>query len=234
LASVRFIVDCTPLKALVSTLYEMKLGEEGLMEVALSYVADFGLVIIFLGVVVAFASKGKKKGLLQTLRLILVKIFGIVAGLAAAYLPFSPYAAEGGLPVLVSIVETCTGFVAGFGLPEMAVIIAGQIVASIVLVIFSVVLTFALKVVFHLLISATKEVTLLRKIDGALGCMAYLIIGALVCLLAWAVVYAGQSFNLFTVSSLFTEKATIPRCLFTLMEMYIEPLLNTAMGFLGK
>ncbi len=228
------IVDGSALKTMASALYQIKIGEIVLMDTARWVVADYGVDFLFLGIVLAFACKGKKEGFLKTLRMIVVKIFGILAAIVCAYLPFSPYAdPESGIALLVLIVEKCTGFVAGFGLPEIVVGIAGKVLASIALILASVVITLLLKLVFALLISLVKKVKLLRKLDSALACVAYVIIGALVCALIWAVVYALAYVGWFDPNMLLSQNATVSRGLYSLMDTYFKPMLETVKGFLG-
>ena len=78
-----------------------------------------------------------------------------------------------------------------------------------------------------------KKVKLLRKIDAAFACVAYVIIGALVCALIWAVLYLLTYFGWFNPSMLLSQHATASRALYTFMETYLQPFFATVKGFLG-
>ena len=84
-----------------------------------------------------------------------------------------------------------------------------------------------------LIISFVKKVGVLRKLDSALACVAYVIIGAIVCALIWALLYALSYFGWFNLSMLLSKNTTVSRALYVFVETYLRPFLDTVKGFLG-
>ena len=225
------IVDCTKLKELMPALYEIKLGEINVMSFAMGYVSTYALDFVFMGIVIAVALAGRQKGLLESLRFILVKVLGTVAVLACFYLPFSKFAAaDGGVYLLIKILERCTAFITSIGLSGTIAAIVAKLVAGLLTCAFVVILLVVLNWLMKKLIWFVEGVGFLRTVDGALACVAYVLVGALVAISVWAVLYVLNYYGIFLASEMFTDGATLTESLFVLFEQYLAPILDKITG----
>lgn len=221
------VIDGTAIKNYVPALYEVTLGETLVMEKCLQWIANYGLDFLFIGITVATAFSGKQRGLLESLRRVLIRWVGVAAIALALYLPFSQYAAdpEGLIGSIIlkisSIMPESLGAVGGY---------LSLALTSILFVIAVVLVRFVLNLILKVLVKCVRRTPILRKVDGALSCLAYVLVGVLVCAILWAVLYLIEYYGVFSTSSLFSENATISQGLFALLDTYFKPLID---GFMG-
>ena len=222
-----FLINTTPLKdGALSVLYQTPA-----VVLLVEYASKYALDLLFIGVMAAIACKGRKNGLLETVRSLLVNIVSIVAVALCFYLPFSPFAvpvSEGGDYFLSAFVTRCTAMTAGLGLPETVAPIVGKILTGIFLAVFVILVLVLINWILKKLVEVVENVKFFRAVDGALSCVVYLVIGIVVVALVWAVWYAMAHYGLFYVEQLFTEESALSSGLFKTYELYLEPYLDIA------
>lgn len=221
------IIDCTPLKDFVSALYALELNSVNVMEFAMVYVSDYALDFIFIGVVIAVACKGRDKGFLESLRFLVVKLGGWVIGIGAFVLPFSQFAqAEGGVYLFSEVVAKCVEFSESLSLSGAIADIVGKLFAGLLTFAVSMIAIALLNFLLKTLSSIVDGIGLFRTLDKSLSCVAYVVIGAVVCALVWAGLYLLNFYGLLNTSAFFSANATISTGLFEAFDEYLKPLLE--------
>ena len=228
LSVILLAIDCTPLKGVASSLYQVKLGELVVMDACMGLIARFGMDFLFFGIVIGVSFKGKAKGLLESFRCVLVRWVGIAAIAFAAYLPFSPYATyENGL--VGKAVMKCISMMPAM-LGGTLGTIAGQLCAMMIFVAIVIIVLVLVNIILKMLVRALRRTRRLKKIDGSLSCIAYIAVGMLVCAMLWAGLYIIHYYNLFSITQLFAENATISHGLFDAMNTHLKPILDKVMA----
>lgn len=217
-------IDATPLKdGVLSFLYDSPA-----FTTALQYASDFTLDWLFIGIIFAIACKGNKNGLLETFRMLFV-VFGTLAVLALSFwLPFSPFAnavEEGGDYFLNAFVTRCTTMLETFGLAENICLIAGRVVAGILLAVTFLLLLALVNWILKKGVELVERVGFLRALDGALSSMIYLVVGVAVVALIGAVWCVFAHYGLFYATELFGEGSSLSSGLYNVYEIYLEPYL---------
>lgn len=233
-----FALEATPLGShqALQPLYEAKLFGVTVMPLASAYASRFAMDTFVMGILVAFACKGNKNGLLETIRVLIVNVGSIVAVILCFYLPFSKYAGEGGNYFLHTLVDRCRVPVNAL-LGESAaafVPVVSKIVSGFLLAVAVVVVVLLLNWLLKKLVDIVENVGFLRVIDGALSGVAYLIIGIVVVLAVWIVWYILARVGVFNVTELFSEGAVLSNGIFKACEVYVEPFLQTVKGWFVK
>ena len=237
LCLVLLIANATALKdGVLSGLFAFKIGNFNATRWLLGYSKKYGLDMLFIGILVAYACKGNKNGFVATLRNLIVKFGVTVAVLVGFYLPFSKFAGQDGLYYLHKLVtrfesafgNLIKGQYAGIITPIVSKIFAGLLIA--------VAMTLACLLVGWLLKKASdgiKNVGWLKTIDGSVSCILYLVFGVLVCVCVWALLYILGYFGVFYLQELAVQESLISKGLLTTCESYIKPLLDRFVGFIS-
>ena len=227
-SGILLVIDCTPLKNVATSLYEVKLGSLAVMETSLRLIAKFGLDFLFIGLTVSVSFKGKDRGLLESFRYVLVRWVGFAAIFVAIYLPFSPYATyENGLVGKVTM--KCISMMPA-KLGGRLGTLAGQCCAILVFLAVVIIARVLVNMLLKLLVRAVRRTNVLHKVDSSVSCIAYIAVGMIVGTLIWAGLYVVDYYNLFSVGQLFSEDATLSRGFFDAMQTHVKPILDGLMG----
>ena len=223
-----FVVDCTKLKtvAFFADMYKTELFGKAVMPTVLPYAYKYALDFALIGVIVGVATKGAKQGFLESVRIIVVKIGGIVAFGLGLYLPFSPFAGESGNYFLSKLVIRCTTMLESFGLSGVLLSLGGKLVTGLLL---CAILSLALVLVNFVLkqfVQAVNNIGVLRTVDGAVSGVAFLAVGAAICIVIWAVMFVLNYYGLFNFAELFAGgSARLSQGLFELCGKYLSKVL---------
>ena len=212
---------------------ELKNGEFGamfeipLMQTAFEYATTYSLDFMTIGIMVSMANKGYKKGLIGSLRALLMAIGGVVVAVFCFSLPFT---AKTGLAA--TITTRSAAFISKILKMEGVIAeIVGKIFAGLLLFAIGMVILSLINMVLGKCCKAIKGVKPVRILDGILACILYLLIGAVLCLGMWMLFYTLDSCELIFIGNLFGEKAPLSQGFFGVAKQYIQPVLD---GFLGK
>ena len=226
LAVALFMFHNTPLKdGPLCVLYENEY-----VNLMVQFASDYALDMLFMGIVIAFACKGNKKGFLESLRGLIVGLGSLVAVGACFYIPFSPLALpreEGGDYFISEFVKRCmeaTNALFGGGLPEVTPII-GQILAGLILAVFVIIAMIVINIILKKLVELVDRVSFFRAIDGALAGLIYMVIGVIVAAALWAVWYVLTYYGIFYADALFTSQSSISTGVFQVFDIYLKPLI---------
>ncbi len=220
-------INATELKAYTNGLFE-----NDSVKTLLSYAKQYAMDFLFIGILVAFACKGRKKGFLETLRSLLMGVGTIAVLFLAFYLPFKTTAEgvelEGVSTVVYNLVSRCEQAVASMGgrigsfAPILSKIGAG-ILLAIVFVTVVLLINWALKTI----IQSIMEVKTLRVIDGGVALIIYLIVGFIVCVAIWALLAVLAYYDVFAVDNLFAKGYTLSNAFFKVCQSYVNSILGT-------
>lgn len=178
-----------------------------------------------IGLIIAIAKKGFEKGLMNSIRGIIVSLGTTAAVVFGFYLPFSPMAAQttGLFYYLNNFITRCANAL-GDSLPFaniLAKVLAGACLAvacSIVMVFVNLLLKKCCK-----LVSASAPT---RMLDKILSCILYMIIGAAVCLGIWIILAILEHFGLFNISEAISSVAYLSKGLFAFAKSIVGKMLG--------
>ncbi len=223
-----FLLNATSLKdGPLSFLFTFDVGGVVLVPTLVSFVSRFALDFFFIGILIAFACKGRRSGFAETMRS-LIRFAGFAFTFLCFYLPFSKSAAAGGNVLLYGLTSRCVNAITKiFGEGKLAWLapIVGKIFAGILLAAFFVAVTLFLNWALKKLAEWTAAHKFTRITDGVMAFILYLVLGIVVCLLVWALWYLLARYGIFNVHELFTEEASLSNGVFNLSGSIIEPLL---------
>lgn len=225
LAIALFIVCVTPLKegllAPVFTNEYMPLVQE----YAFQYAFDF----LMIGIILKIARCGYKKGFMESLRALVVGVGRLVGIGFAFYLPFSTMVLpveEGGIEIVHWFVYRCIDAATMMGLTEPYAPLVGQLLAGVLLFVIVLIVFALLNFILKTLAEGIEGVGFFRVIDGALACLVYIVIGAAICAIIWAVFYVVGAYGIFDVSTLVGE-TSLAKKLLDACGVYIQPALDS-------
>ncbi|MBE5744902.1 MAG: hypothetical protein E7355_02065 [Clostridiales bacterium] len=203
------------------------LYENAIVTTIETFVLNYAMDVFFVGILIAFACKGRRNGCTETVRGLL-KFVGLFLTLYSFYLPFSANAANPDRVLLYGLTTRCVGAMKGVFSSSLAGVanIIGKILAGLLLAAFMVAAFVTLNWVLRLLAEWTEKHKFTRIVDGIFAFVLYFVVGVLVCLAVWAVWYLLSRYGIFNVQELFTEKSPISSGLFQTFKGFIEPLLD--------
>lgn len=188
-----------------------------LLDFAMKYAVDF----VIISFIVLMSFKGYTNGLVGSVRFLVVSFGGMILGVLAFALPFMNSSALFFTP---KFVERCTALLGG--IPAQFRVIAGKLLAGVLLfAIFMVLLA-----VFNFALNKLNYVVIrlkpVRTFDGVLACFFYLLLGVLICVGVWCVLYAMEYCGLVTISKAFSENTSLAGSFMKLGEKLIKPVLE--------
>ncbi len=205
------------------------LGDVGSMlsKKAMPYFLDF----ITVGIIFGIGCHGFYTGTIGFTRILLVK-FGTIAvvvlSMAAPFVkPLSEIALVSGLSVRCADVLAGVKFLASFNL------IAGKVLAGIVMALVGVLIMLVLNIVLKKLIEVIEGTCVLRIIDGILATAIYLTLAVLLCLVLWSLFYALNAFGIFRVEGLLLENTLSHEC-FNGGSYFIGDIIDAIMSLFKK
>ncbi len=197
------------------------------VQLVMPYITKYAMDVFVIGILVAFACKGRRTGFVESIRVLIVNIGTIVAIVACFYLPFSPYAAapdQGGVELLNGYVVKCQEALISL-VPGQIGIIVGNIMAGLLLAIIVGIVMAVLNWILKTLVDAVEGIGFFRAIDGSLAVLVYLVIGTVVCALIWSFLLILARYQIINTADLFSQDALLSNGLFDTVKAYVEPLL---------
>ena len=227
------IIDTTALKETLAMLYEIPFGESGemLMPMLTGIAMRNGMDILMIGIMIAVANKGKKKGLLEALRALFMKVGNVVVVVLCLYLPFSAFVAgpeaDPTNPLYLVVEYFVKLTVTAMG-PEMQMIspAIGQLFAGAVMAIVASIVMIIINIVWRRLNFTLRKVGFFRGLDGSASCVVYLLIGAVICVGVWALIVGLEVFEVMDGAVLYSENAPISSALHNLCRVIVRPFLE--------
>ena len=177
-----------------------------------------------IGLIFIVAKKGFKKGLLNSLREIIVSLGSVALVGLCFYLPFSPYATQetGLFYFLHNFSERCANAVSSLPLAH----ILGKVLAGACLSIAAGILMALLNLLLKKCCKMVSASAPTRMVDQILSCVLYMAIGAAVCLGVWFVLALLENFGLFNISEVLGEEAILSKGFFSLSKGLVGKIIK--------
>ncbi|MBQ8323196.1 MAG: hypothetical protein IJX91_04440 [Clostridia bacterium] len=196
-----------------------------------SLAGRYAFDLLLIGILVAFACKGRKNGFVETLRTLLVNLGSIALVVAGFYLPFKTTATgvapAGAGGMIFRFVARCETAVVSMGdsVAQFAPIIA-KIVAGFLLAIAFIAALLLINWLLKLAVKGISKVGFLRTVDGSVACVIYLVVGVAVCAVILALFAVLAYYGVFDISNFFAGETTLSNAAFEACRAYIDPMLK--------
>lgn len=225
------IIDCTLLKTTLTALYEISVMEEPLMETVVPFAKQYALDIAIIGLMISIACKGRRKGLLESIRTLVTKVGSVALIVLAFYIPFSAQVAGTEANTNGMFYKFVRYFVDMMikqmgGNFEMMATIVGQLIAGALMAIAVSIVMMILNFLLRKVNFALRKNKFIRNLDGSISCMVYLIIGMAVCIGVWAIICALDVYGVINASSLYNANAPISTGIHNVCKVFVEPFLQ--------
>ena len=177
-----------------------------------------------IGLIFIVAKKGFSKGLLNSLRGIIVSLGSVALVGLCFYLPFSPFATKetGLFYFLHNFSDRCARAMSSLPFAN----ILGKVLAGICLSVGAGILTFLLNLLLKKCCKLVSANAPTRMVDQILSCVLYMVIGVVICLGVWFVLALLENFGLFNISEVLHEKAYLSNGLFDLAKGIVRKLVG--------
>ena len=226
------VIDSTTLKDSLASLYEIAIGEDMLlMPVVLDIARQWGMDVLAIGLMILVAGRGRKKGLLESLRTLFTKVGNVAAIVVSLYIPFSAMVAGGNVDpnnfFYKYVMFFVDAIVPAMG-PELEIIspVVSQIAAGVVLAIVASIVMMIIDALWRRLNYKLRKVSFFRLLDGSVSCVVYLVIGAVAVAGLWAVIIALDVYGILESSSMFAETSPISTVMHSVCKVFVEPFLQ--------
>lgn len=218
LSLIVLVIDATSLGS--SSVFSAAMGQKAVITL-LSFAKKYALDFITVSAIVLTAFKGYKKGLVGSIRSLLIGFGGVVLSGLAFALPFM----NGKFLIFTpKLVARCTALLGG--VPEMFRAIAGKLLAGVLLcVCFLLLLTLANYVLYKVNVAIIR-LKPVRMLDGTIACLLYVLLGVVIVVGVWGVLYALEYCGLLHISEVFSEQTSLSGTLFQFAEKWVKPLLE--------
>ncbi|MBQ2740969.1 MAG: hypothetical protein IJF39_05065 [Clostridia bacterium] len=227
LALVLVVLSMTPVYAQLGVVYTGSFAD------VWEFMHVYALDVLMIAIACAIIVKGYNDGLLIGLRNVGVWLLKVVAVVGGIYLPFSPWAADGGAFGFLSV--GAQNLAALIPLPEMIPPVVIEVVCKVLFgIVIAVVLFFLVVLLGWLcgkLLKVVDESPVLWRIDGFIGAIVYIAIAALAVGGIIAVLYTLEFYGVFTASGLFQENSPLLSGAFGVCDSLLKPLLETVQAF---
>ena len=195
-----------------------------IVNIALQYASKYALDFLTLCIPFFIACYGYKRGLVNSLRSIIKTAGGGLVILLAFGLPFMADTLQGDMGLITKLVARCTVLVAK--LPAFLQPITAKLLAGILLLIlFGVILAFV-NYLMDKYYDMIKNAKLMGAIDSIVSCLIYFVIGVMVCIGVWAVLYAMDACGILKISEILSEETLLAKELFGFVKVFMDPLLT--------
>ena len=172
---------------------------------------------------------------METLRTLIVSVGGTVAGVLCFVLPFTAFAlpvAEGGNYFVYTLTTRCISAMTSVFSEGWAWVapIVGKLLTGALFCLAVSVIVLLINWGMRKCVRQIAKGKFSRILDGCLASLIYIVIGLVVCLLIWALWYVLGRFDVFYITEIFTEEATLSNTLFNMCDSIIAPFINGLLG----
>ena len=196
--TVFLLLGTTSLKTgALASVYNAK-GVAKIMSLCSKYLFDF----LIIGLCTVIAVNGSRVGGASTLRFIIVKLGGVVAGIGSFVIPFTKLAKKG---ILLKFVNKCVGATASMNLSATVGAIVGKLLAGFLLCLMVIVAVILLNLLLKGLVALIDEVGFFRVIDSAVATLIYIVIGIAVCALIFFIFAVLAKYGIANIGKAFAK-----------------------------
>ena len=188
-----------------------------LVKIAMLYIKAYALDFFTIGIIMLIAYKGYKTGFVGSARAILAT-FGVIAVVVAAFaLPFTKL---NSFHFIKNLIIRCDGLYTRVK-PEFRGVFA-KLTAGALMAIAGAIVVLIINFILKKATDGIGESNGVRVIDGILAAILYLIIGAAVVAVFWAILYLLDYCGIFYTSDAFSENSFLSKEFFKVAETYLK------------
>lgn len=189
---------------------------------------NYALDCLCIGLVIVVGLKGYGNGFLSSLRTLIVAVGTLAAIVFSFVLPFTQYslATDGIFYFLGKLVTRCANLLGGS--ETIKGFWGGRLLAGCCLMAFFAVLLVLLNLLLRYACRVVERKSGIKIVDGVLASVVYFLLGAVLCVAIWCVLYTVNYYGIFHVTEIVSEKSSLSNGLFdfagSIMEPYIEKI----------
>ena len=212
-----FVIDGTAFKkGYIGYIFDVPL-----VQTVFTYASAYALDFITIGIVMAVTYRGYKRGFLGTTRK-LIMFVGIVAILLACFIiPFTQFSY---IYFISRLIERCASMYTKFDVFYQYLF--GRITAGVVLAIPGIILIVVISVLLKKLVNAVKSCAFLRVVDGVFAAVLYAILGTVLVLVFWGLLYVLEYCGIFYVTDGLNEYATLSKRFMDFAEFFLKDFVD--------
>lgn len=212
-----FVIDGTAFKkGYIGYIFDVPL-----VQTVFTYASAYALDFITIGIVMAVTYRGYKRGFLGTTRK-LIMFVGIVAILLACFIiPFTQFSY---IYFISRLIERCASMYTRFDVFYQYLF--GRITAGVVLAIPGIILIVLISVLLKKLVNAVKSCAFLRVVDGMFAAVLYAILGTVLVLVFWGLLYVLEYCGIFYVTDGLNEYATLSKRFMDFAEFFLKDFVD--------
>ncbi|MBO5412695.1 MAG: hypothetical protein J6A38_06445 [Clostridia bacterium] len=216
-----YVVGTTKLRnGSLGALYDAKI-----VRYAWKYAQIYTLDFLTIGIIICTALKGYQKGLIGSLRALIVVLGAIAIVVVCFALPFRMKSG-----FIVNLSNRCAEIFNGFKSLDPSVRrLIGKLLAGLLLCIGGLLALALVNFILGKVANAINGTAPTRMLDGMLACLLYLVIGAVICLAIWSALYVLDYCEILQIQKYFNEHTTLAEGTFEIAEEYIKPWIDKAL-----
>ncbi len=172
------------------------------------YVMNYALDFITVGVVLAIAFKGYKNGFVGSARSFMMSFGMFVIVVVCFVIPF--IGAFANFSYLGKLIERCIALYANKFGPRVSSIL-GKLTTGALMAIVAAGFLYFLNFLMRLLADKIEDTFVIRIIDGSIAAVIYLIVGAALVMLFWAILFALDHYGIIYVSQAFGDGSSLAK-----------------------
>ncbi len=196
------------------------------MNVLLPFMTKYLLDGVVIGIMLWTVRQGYKVGLLETLRVIFVKIGSVAAVVGAFVIPFTKLGAKGWIGRFVAKCGEAAASVGATGAKSNMIV--GNLIAGFVFCLAAVLILIILNMLLKLLIDGVKNVGVLRGFDGILAAVVYAVIGIVIAIALFGVAAIARYYFLADLGVGLASEGSLAEQLYEACKAYLVPLFEKA------
>ena len=188
----------------------------------LHYVFDF----VFIGIITLTMYKGYKRGTAEGARKLIINLSRLIAITLSFGLPFFQSTKVGGTEVILKLTDKSVQLLQGIISNELISKIGGRLLLGCVLCIISIIIIELINCILKKIVDFIWESKLLKTVDKIVSCFVYAIVGTLICIAVWAVLFLLQRYTSLSLSTMFSGHAKISHSLIEAFKIYLQPYVD--------
>ena len=188
----------------------------------LHYVFDF----VFIGIITLTIYKGYKKGTAEGARKLIINLSRLIAITLSFGLPFFQSTKVGGTEVILKLTDKSVQLLQGVISNELISKIGGRLLLGCVLCIISIIIIELINCILKKIVDFIWESKLLKTVDKIVSCFVFAIVGTLICIAVWAVLFLLQRYTSLSLSTMFSDHAKISHGLIESFKIYLQPYVD--------
>ncbi len=186
------------------------------------YIKRFALDFIMIGIMMLLAKEGYERGIVYSLRSIVMTLVTLAAVGASFYLPFSPWATS--MNSLSSLVATCAKVFSNMGVLSG---LLGKLLAGLILLVLSSIVLVVINALLKRLCRSIVDIKFTREVDSLLAAAVYLVIGALICVGGWFVLGSLDAMGIFPFGAMLEENASLAKAIYDFVMGIVGPFFSS-------